>query len=62
MLDTLAAALTEAGRFDGAAQTAGQSRAQALSMNQTQVAGTNAGHIELFHQHLPCRIEKPLPK
>jgi Flp pilus assembly protein TadD len=59
MLDTLAAALAEAGRFDEAAQTAEQARALALSMNQTQVAGTIAGHIELFHQHRPCRIERP---
>ena len=58
MLDTLAAALAEAGRFDEAAQTAEQARALALSMNQTQVAGTIAGHIELFHQHRPCRTER----
>ena len=58
MLDTLAAALAESGRFDEAVQTAEQALALARSMNQTQVVETITGHIELFRQHRPCRTER----
>jgi tetratricopeptide (TPR) repeat protein len=58
MLDTLAAALAEAGEFEEALQTAEEGRKLALSLNETQVAGTIAGHIELFRQHRPCRTER----
>jgi tetratricopeptide (TPR) repeat protein len=58
MLDTLAAALAEAGEFEEALQTAEEGRKLALSLNETQVAGTIAGHIELFRQHRPFRTER----
>ena len=58
MLDTLAAALAEAGEFEEAVQTAEEGRKLALSLNETQVAGTIAGHIELFRQHRPFRTER----
>jgi Flp pilus assembly protein TadD len=53
MLDTLAAALAEDGRFDEAVQTAEEAHALAISMNQTQVAGLILEHLELFRRHLP---------
>jgi hypothetical protein len=58
ILDTLEVAFAKAGRFDEAVQTAEQAHALALSLNETQVAGTIAGHIELFRQHRPCRTER----
>ena len=58
ILDTLAAALAETGRFDEAVQTAEQALALSRSMNQTQAVETITGHIELFRQHRPCRTER----
>jgi tetratricopeptide (TPR) repeat protein len=58
MLDTLAAALAETGRFDEAMETAEQARLLALSLNQAQVAAVIAEHGELFRRHLPCRTQR----
>jgi protein O-mannosyl-transferase len=58
MLDTLAAAFAEAGRFDEAIQTTEQALTLARSMNQTQALETITGHIELFRQQRPCRTER----
>jgi Flp pilus assembly protein TadD len=58
MLDTLAAALAEAGEFEKAVQTAEEGRKLALSMNQTKVAAAIAAHLTLFRQHQPCRTER----
>jgi Flp pilus assembly protein TadD len=53
LLDTLAAALAEAGRFDKAVQTAG--RALALAGHQSQLAEKIARRQDLYRQHQPYR-------
>jgi len=54
-LDTLAAALAEAGRFDDAVQTAGQARELALARHQSQLAEKIGRRLDLYRQHLPFR-------
>jgi protein O-mannosyl-transferase len=55
MLDTLAAALAEKGRFAEAATIAEEARLLALSQSQPQVAAAIAGHVELFRRGQPYR-------
>jgi len=55
LLDTLAAALAEAGRFDEAVQTAGRAREQALAGHQSQLAEKIARRQDLYRQHQPYR-------
>jgi protein O-mannosyl-transferase len=55
MLDTLAAAQAETGRFEEAVQTAEQAHLLALSLNQLRMAAGIAEHRELFRHHQPYR-------
>ena len=57
LLDTLAAALAEAGRFDEAVQMAGRARELALAKNQSQLAERIAKRQGLYQQHQPYRNE-----
>jgi Tfp pilus assembly protein PilF len=55
LLDTLAAALAEAGRFDEAVQTADRARELALARHQSQLAELIAKRQALYRQHQPYR-------
>jgi tetratricopeptide (TPR) repeat protein len=55
LLDTLAAALAEAGSFDEAVQTAGRARELALAKHQSQLAEKISRRLDLYRQHLPYR-------
>jgi Flp pilus assembly protein TadD len=55
LLDTLAAALAEAGRFDEAVQMAGQARELALAEQKSQLAERVAKRQELYRQHQAYR-------
>jgi tetratricopeptide (TPR) repeat protein len=55
LLDTLAAALAEAGRFDEAVQTAGRAQELALASQQPQLAEKIARRQDLYRQNLPYR-------
>lgn len=57
-LDTLAAALAEAGQFDEAISTAQRARELALSARQAKLAGAIAERLELYRRHLPYRTGK----
>jgi tetratricopeptide (TPR) repeat protein len=58
ILDTLAAALAENGRFDEAAEIARQAALLANSINQPAVAAAIAEHVQLFRGHQPYRTAR----
>jgi Flp pilus assembly protein TadD len=55
ILDTLAAAYAEAGRFDQAVTTAQQALALALNQGNAPLANALRAHIKLYQAGVPCR-------
>jgi tetratricopeptide (TPR) repeat protein len=58
MLDTLAAAYAETGRFDDAIKITGEIRAQALSTHDTATADTARQRLKLYQAGKPYRDEQ----
>ncbi len=60
VLDTLAAAYADAGRFDDAARTAEEAVKLTDSKTQTELAAAIQSRIELYRQNKPFRADAPL--